>query len=227
MRTLIVIAAFAVLEASYSIAADSDIETTASGAGRVLYVANNGTDSVNCGNLAIPCRSIGQALDNAGNGDQIEVGPGRYGDLNSDGDFDDDGEERGRQPSIGSGCVICVNKRVHLASTHGAAATIVDGGHPVGNFPFIVFIPTSGVTFGERDRGFTLKDGQLYGLKTVASNIRAAGNVALNNPSYGFQFEGSATVSSNVAIGSDTGFDLEGKFTLTNNTAIGNHGAGF
>jgi len=231
MRTSIVIAALAVLEASYSIAADSEIETAASGTGRVFYVTNNGTDSVSCGNFATPCRSIGQALENAVDGDQIEVGPGRYGDLNGDGDFDDDGEERGRQFSIGSGCVICVNKRVHLASTHGAAATIVDGGNPptgaLPALPFIVFIPTSGVTFGEKDKGFTLKDGQLYGLKTVASHVRAAGNIALNNPLYGFQFEGSGSVTSNIATGSDTGFDFEGNFILTNNIATNNDGAGF
>jgi hypothetical protein len=227
MRTTSVAGVLAALGASFAIAADSDIETSANATRRVLFVANNGVDSISCGDWGSPCRSIGQAIDNAIDGDQIVVGPGRYGDLNSDGDFDDGGEERARQPGIESGCVICIGKRIHLASIAGAAATIVDGGNPEGDFPFIVFIPTSGVTFGEKDKGFTLKDGQAYGLKSNASKVRVAGNVALNNPAFGFQFEGSGNVASNISIGSTTGFDFEGNFTLTNNSAIGNNGPGF
>ena len=212
------------------------MERQAQGANRaeVLHVANNGVDSpdsasgvVGCGRKDKPCRSIGQAITNAAPGDTILVGPGRYGDLNGDGDFDDDGEEAA-QPSAGSGCVVCVDKRVRVLSTDGAAATIIDGGNSGSDFPFVVFISASGVTFGEKNRGFTITNGHMYGLKTKALNVRVLGNIALNNPEYGFQIEGSsASVLENIASGSFFGFDLEGNVVLRNNIAIGNRGVGF
>jgi len=58
-----------------------------------ILVTNNAIDSLTCGTKTEPCRSISQAIDNANTGDHILVGPGRYGDLNGDGDFNDPGEE--------------------------------------------------------------------------------------------------------------------------------------
>ena len=46
-----------------------------------------------CGEPRNACRSISQAIENASTTDNIWVGPGRYGDLNGDGDFEDQGEE--------------------------------------------------------------------------------------------------------------------------------------
>lgn len=53
-----------------------------------LVVANNGTDSSSCGSSVSPCRSISQAIENASSGETIWVGPGIYGDLSGDGNFD-------------------------------------------------------------------------------------------------------------------------------------------
>ena len=204
------------------------MEGQAQGANRaeVLHVANNGEDSPGCGRKAKPCRSIGQAIRNAAPGDTILVGPGRYGDLNSDNDFDDPGEEPA-QPNVGFGCVVCVDKRVRVLSTDGAAATIVDGGNPVSDFPYVVFISASGVTFGERNRGFTIKEGQLIGLGANAFDVRVVGNVALNNPNVGFSSVKSIYASDNLAVGSDFGFSFEGDVVLRNNIATGNRLIGF
>ena len=70
-------------------------------AGNTLRVANNGSDSANCGPANAPCRSISQAISNAVPGDTIIVGPGHYGDLNGNGAFTEAGDEFGK---IGSGC---------------------------------------------------------------------------------------------------------------------------
>jgi parallel beta-helix repeat protein len=97
-----------------------------------LYAANNGVDDpicgvpilgATCGAKTSPCRSIQCVLAVANPGDTIIVGPGRYGDLNFDGDLDDEGEEFG---SPGCGCMLSVNKAVTLVSSHGAAATMID-----------------------------------------------------------------------------------------------------
>jgi hypothetical protein len=50
-------------------------------AGVVLRVTNDGADSATCGSTAKPCRSISRAIENASDGDIIEVGAGRYGDI--------------------------------------------------------------------------------------------------------------------------------------------------
>ena len=57
-------------------------------------VANYGLDTGGCGKRQAPCRSITQALSLARDGDTILVGPGRYGDVNRDGDLDDAGKKR-------------------------------------------------------------------------------------------------------------------------------------
>lgn len=128
---------------------------------------------------------------------------------------------------MGSGCVVCVNKRVRVLSSDGAAATIVDGGNPVSDFPFVAFISASGVTFGERNSGFTIKEGQAIGLGADAFDVRVVGNVALNNPQVGFDSTKSVYASDNIAVGSDRGFSLEGDAELRNNIAIGNRLNGF
>ena len=56
----------------------------------VLYAKNNGVDSLTCGAIATPCRSISQAIVSAGASPAttILVGPGIYGDINGDGTLD-------------------------------------------------------------------------------------------------------------------------------------------
>ena len=123
----------------------------------ILYVANNGVNSINCGARATPCRSINQAINNAVDGDQIEVGAGRYGDLNADGDFSDLGEE-GTPGS--DGILIKVNKRLGVFSQNGATATIIDAAfHTFNSNLIVVKIFTGGVSFGRENGGFTIIGG--------------------------------------------------------------------
>src|SRR5882757_7125751 len=108
-----------------------------SAASPIVYVANNGVDSANCGTQSMPCRSITRGMARAPSGSIIVVGPGRYGDLNGDGKFDSPGEERPQKASIPSGggwpleisCVVCILKPVHLVSSYGAESTLIDAGH--------------------------------------------------------------------------------------------------
>src|SRR5690242_1559876 len=58
-----------------------------------VYVASNGADSGSCGAKEAPCRSISQGIANSAVGGSIVVGPGRYGDLDSDGTLGELGEE--------------------------------------------------------------------------------------------------------------------------------------
>src|SRR5688572_9374211 len=114
-----------------------------------LRVENVGIDSATCG-ITPSCRSISQAIANAVAGDTITVGPGRYGDLNGNGYFDDPGDER---PGNGAACMICITKRVRIVSTHGASVTIIDARRPsVNDVDFIasaVWFLAEGITFGE------------------------------------------------------------------------------
>jgi hypothetical protein len=45
---------------------------------RTLHVATNGSDTVNCGDVTAPCRTIQQAVTNAAGGDTILIGGGTY-----------------------------------------------------------------------------------------------------------------------------------------------------
>ena len=57
------------------------------------FVSNHGVDGPTCGDAATPCRSITRGITNAVAGDTIEVGPGRYGDVDFDGAFSSPGDE--------------------------------------------------------------------------------------------------------------------------------------
>src|SRR3989304_4802764 len=80
-----------------------------------LHVRNNGQDSGTCGAAASPCRSISQAIANAVAGDTLMVGPGRYGDLDGDGNFTSPGEEAAEDGS-GCFCMIKVDKALTIGS---------------------------------------------------------------------------------------------------------------
>src|SRR5262245_17790196 len=83
-------------------------------AAATFRATGSGIDSPSCGSAAAPCRSISQAITNAAAGDTIEVGPGVYGDLTDNEDFQTPGEEAGG-PACGPG-VICLDKPLTIMS---------------------------------------------------------------------------------------------------------------
>ncbi len=195
-----------------------------------LNVANNGVDSPSCGTRNIPCRSISQAIANANAGDTIEVGPGRYGDLNGNGTFGEPGEEVA-QVGFGCFCMINVNKPVTLISSEGPLMTVLDAGGVLVN---PVSITASGVIFGTPKNGFLLTGagGGFNGLGCCfgASNITVAGNIATANGGAGFGISGSGNLlhdnfaSENFAAG----FGIFGSGNeVSNNTASSNGSEGF
>ncbi|QSQ22757.1 right-handed parallel beta-helix repeat-containing protein [Pyxidicoccus parkwayensis] len=201
---------------------------------RTLYVANNAVDSKSCGAKTSPCRSISQAIDNARNGDRIVVGPGRYGDLNADGDFDDPGDEAA-EVFTGCRCMILIDKRLKLESTDGAKATVLDAAGAVLD---VVNITANGVVFGGDGKGFTLTgagmvtDDDGLGLDILAArDVRVIDNIAQGNQDTGFRINGNRqTARKNFSIGNRTGFDCgsdaEGN-TIKDNVALANIGNGF
>lgn len=184
-----------------------------------LWVTSNGTDSPVCGTRTNPCRSISQAILNANAGDTIEVGAGRYGDVNGDGNVD-----VGDEDTANSNCKVCIRKPLRIYSIHGAAVTLIDISstnapdttsqpqpHPV------VSILSSSVYFGSKDHGFTLTGGTIglsvtdpSGGKTPLGNVRIAGNVAHNNTFEGFEISGARDLrfTHNEASGSTWGLTI-------------------
>jgi hypothetical protein len=189
-----------------------------------VYVAQEGTDGPACGAKATPCRSISQGIDVAGAGDTIRVGPGRYGDLNGDGAFDDPGDELGELGS-GCNCMIRVAKRLTLLSEAGAGATVIDG---AGNAPTLVEIAADGVVFGRANQGFSLTrsgPNQLQGALEVKalSGVSIAGNTTAHNTGIGFSVEGgSHALSDNRATDSYLGFLIVGGSSLARNLSASN-----
>src|ERR1051325_9681293 len=117
-----------------------------------LFVSNNGSDSTMCGPSANPCRSIGQAIHNAGAGDIIIVGPGLYGDVDRS-NFSGAGDEQG--PNTSCNCMINLDKDVTVLSRDGATATILDAADTTLD---AVAISASGASFGATKKGFTITD---------------------------------------------------------------------
>ncbi len=188
-----------------------------------LHVANNGIDSSTCGNRDNPCRSISQGIANAKVGDTIEVGPGRYGDLNRNGTFGESGEEFAQSYSM-----INVNKPVTLVSSDGALMTVLDAN---GARLSVVSITASDVVFGRTKHGFLITGAKANGLSTATiSNITVSGNTALANGQGGLVINGSANllqdnfVSGNLAAG----IAVFGSWNeVRNNVASSNGSQGF
>jgi hypothetical protein len=191
---------------------------------RTVHVENYGNDNQSCGQRANPCRSITRAIARANEGEIIWVGPGRYGDLNDNGDFDDPGDDRS----------VAVIKRLTILSTHGAAATVIDfAGSGIG-----VNISADGAVFGRKHHGFTIMRSHVGLFVDRAANVRVAGNIALNNTldppgaivsGMAFFFDignGPIYVTDNTARGSYYGFysrgDTAGTMHLRDNTAMDN-----
>ena len=209
--------------------------------GTTVHVAHNGIDASGCGGGDSPCRTITRGILNAAEGDTILVQPGRYGDVNADGDFADPGEEGSNEP-----CTICIRKRVRVISTHGAAATVIDGGPGVrgssieGMSLVVVYIGSSGGQFGENGKGFTItgeppavRDVDSFGLTWVRGDIRVSGNTFVDTGNVAMDIlvsEGrSAYISHNTAIGSVIAItgEEDSRSFVVNNTASGVGGTGF
>jgi Right handed beta helix region len=192
-----------------------------------LVVAANGTDGDACGDATSPCRSINRAIANAAAGDTIEVGPGRYGDLNRDGDFDDPGDEVPATclPVV---CMVDVVKPVTIVSRRGASVTLLDARHSSSS---VVRVAASGAVFGKKSKGFTVTGGNSEGiLLDGGSGVTIAGNTSLGSPT-GFRIIGDDhTIDANRATDDNgVGFDFFGGegHTVTRNAAVGNLGFGF
>lgn len=194
-----------------------------------LHVANNGIDSVTCGDAGAPCRSISQAIENAAPGDTVLVSPGQYGDLDGDGALGSVGEEHG-QIGFGCFCVISVDKPITLLSTHGAAVTRVDASaFAVGTRPFV--ITASDVELGRPGQGFLATGTPIYDGITILGDtptrVHVAGNIAKGNAT-GFKIGGSHnTVDHNLVISSNGfGFDVNGTGNIVRNN-VSEESAGF
>jgi len=196
-----------------------------------LQVATNGTDSALCGtSAATPCRSISQAIANAQVSDTIQVGPGRYGDANADGDFDDPADEAA-EIDTGCDCLIHVpvRKPLTLLSRDGANVTLIDAR---GAAIDVVRIDAPGTAFGKPKRGFTLTgSGSARGLFSSADDLVIGGNLALANGSHGIKLEGDrCDLNGNQALqNGDSGFFLDGANDglIRGNVAISNDNDGF
>ncbi|MFL6603168.1 MAG: hypothetical protein ACJ8R9_17810 [Steroidobacteraceae bacterium] len=206
-------------------------------AGRVLWVANDGVDSTSCGmSRTTQCRSITQAIQNAANGDTIQVGAGRYGDLNGDRDFADAGEEHANSTL---GCIVCITKSVRIFSLNGATITMIDAAADNPELKVGVAILANGVTFGVKDHGFLITGAQADGLLVYKANgARVGGNLALKNGGSGFRGEDvgdSLLIADNTAMDNQHGFQVEASDPLANdndvmlkrNIAIANSFVGF
>ena len=133
-------------------------------AGQLFYVSKIGADSAICGRKDTPCRTLNAAIGNAVDGDTVVVEPGLYGDA----------EERAaaREPCAAT---ICIRKRVHIESTHGADVTTIGGAAVrVGT---AVAIYANGVVLGRPGKGFLIYS---YGPDEAAVFVSDAGYVDIS-----------------------------------------------
>jgi hypothetical protein len=200
--------------------------------GAVLYAANNGKDSPTCGARTAPCRSISRAIEHANDGDQIEVGPGRYGDLNGNQSRDPGDEQFDNLEQ----CAVCIDKAVAVFAQHGAAATIIDlANTTVVSRSIAVRVRGPNVTFGRAGHGFTVT-GATIGISIEGPRTRVGGNVAVDNI-IGFSIHGTLnTIEDNVASFNGNGFNgangevldcCASPSTLSRNVATDNGEFGF
>jgi parallel beta-helix repeat protein len=187
-----------------------------------LLVAVNGVDSGTCGTTGDPCRSITQAIANAAAGDTIEVGPGRYGDINRNDVFGETGEEPVEE-GFGCGCMILIDKQLTLVSRDGAGATMIDAGGAEVTAVLIQGAAAAGTVFGQKKKGFSLVGGSdVVGLTINGgtTDVFVGGNMALFD-GYGFRTDDSGTTfADNWAIGNTfQGFVATAATTLVGNLA--------
>jgi hypothetical protein len=172
-----------------------------------LHVTNNGVDSSKCGPSGqVPCRSITKAIHHATSGDLIIVGPGTYGDLNGNGVLGEAGEEA---PPANCFCMLAVNKAVTLASSDGAAATVIDASTV--NVLYNVAVTANGTHFGKPGLGFMVTDtaslSNCFGIDLASvSDVNVRGNLVVSFSS-GCHSPGNSTTGI-VATGTDPGGGL-------------------
>lgn len=194
-----------------------------------LFVANNGIDTPGCGSKQEPCRSISQAINNASAADVILVGPGLYGDLNGDGDFNDPGEESA-EVGFGCRCMIQIDKSITLLSSEGAGVTVLDAN---GAILDVVNIAADEAVFGRKHKGFTITgarseaDDDGVGLAVMGGHgVHVMGNHALDNDDAGFEISGDGhALEYNIASANGGGFVFaftEEGHIVQNNTASAN-----
>jgi hypothetical protein len=207
------------------------VSVSAASAG-VLQVETNGMDTSTCGSRRSPCRSISRAIERASPGDVILVGPGRYGDANADGDFNDSGDEIA-EVGFGCYCAVKVWKAVTIISNLGAAMTVIDA--PLVSLEQIVQITASGATFGQSGRGFSVNPSPVgvagipTGIEVVApSDVTVAGNHVNGARSRGIRAEGTRhQILHNVVKGSAVGLSVTGtNSVITGNSSEGNSSVG-
>ncbi len=167
-----------------------------------FWAANSGRDSSSCGAAASPCRSIGQAIANAPLGAYVQVGPGRYGDLNRNGAYDA-GDEGPR--TAGRTGLLQIEKSVRVLSTHGAELTVIDFGPSALSPRAVVGINTSGVYFGGVGKGFTLVGEDTVGIRVEGTrrNWRIAGNIVSGFNGMGiyvYAVGDAVTISDNLVV---------------------------
>lgn len=206
-------------------------------AASTLHVSNHGVDSSQCG-WETPCRSISQAMLNASSGDTIFVGPGLYGDINADnfagaGDEHADPNGGGENVPPNPGCVVCINKPLHIYSTQGALTTVI-ANDPQSPYGSTVLINSPGVDFGAAGAGFTLIGGGQAGVTIalffpVLRNVSVAGNID-NGDTQGFVYFGYPIrllpCAPPLPEGQGADCRVTARILIANNQAIGN-GTGF
>jgi parallel beta-helix repeat protein len=230
--------------------------TAGAASAATLNVAVRGEDSPSCGSKTDPCRTIGQAIVNAEVGGRIVVGPGRYGDLNRDGELSGIGEETFGTTS----CMVEVDKPVTILSSQGAAATVVDAGGEVGTIAAPVCLVVSNAAFGLPKKGFTLigntngtgarvgvdandvtttgirmagnrSVGNQFGFKVAGTGNELRGNQAFRNEQEGFGVDQGANVlAGNLSTDNGDGFFIFAAAAgteLSDNVASGNDRFGF
>jgi parallel beta-helix repeat protein len=183
------------------------------GAAKTLHVSSNGLDGSTCGSEERACRSIGQAIDNAAEGDDVVVGAGEYGSR-----------EIGSPPFA-----IVVNKELSITSEEGAAATVINV-RDTGRWPVKIF--ASHVTFGRPGHGFTLSANSVapfsgISVDEIASDVTVEGNI-VTGFGRGIDVAGSnSVIKHNIATGNGEGLNIHGnRNTAAENVSIANFGGG-
>jgi hypothetical protein len=167
-------------------------------AARVFYVGSNGADTASCGTITRPCRTIVYVLGTAVDGDRIVVGPGIYSGFQLD-------------------------TGVSLESTHGAGATVIQGGEPV----IDVSAGADGAVIGKPSQGFLITGGTV-GVLVNAADVRIEDNVLVGVYT-GVQGNAAAsrlTVAGNL-ISASTGVAVLGAATSIVQNAIHGDGVGW
>jgi hypothetical protein len=188
--------AFKLLSMSMAALGVAIVTVGAAAASASLRVTNDGADSATCGAPTTPCRSISQAIENASDGDVIEVGAGHYGSVSGDPNFAGPCDEH---PQADTGCIVCINKALHIYSLHGAAVTVIES-IPFPNVISTVRILHDGVVFGLAGRGFTVTGGNVQG---IVWDLDAVSE-------FGIPIQHSVTIAGNIDLGDLNGFVFHG-----------------